>query len=67
MKIILKKKDGTTQEISVEQAQDLIKNKKASLDEQKCRVEKIIEDGTEVLNIFAPNLGKLIKAKEPNK
>jgi hypothetical protein len=67
MKILLKRKDGTTEEITMEQARQLMANKEATLDTLKCGTEKVVEEGKEYLNIYAPNLGKLGRLKEPNK
>lgn len=69
MKIILKKKDGTVEELTLEQAREIIKNKKATIDPLKCKTEKIKDKktGKEILNIYAPALTKLIKKNDPNR
>lgn len=67
MKIQLKQKDGTIIELSKEDALKLLEAKKAKIEPLKCKTQMVEEDGKKVLNIFAPSLGKLLEAKEPNK
>lgn len=67
MKFIIKMKDGTEKEISMEEAVALFKSKKATIDPVKCETEKTVDaEGKEVLNIFVPNLKPFGKVYLPS-
>ena len=67
MKFIIKMKDGSEKELTLEEAVSLFRNKKAIIDPIKCESEKTVDsNGNEVLNIFVPNLKPFGKVHLPN-